>query len=155
MYLTPHHNKPFKPSTTKKDMEPQLTLMNSRLTKVSGNRNVDFSGKITMNQNIKISNIEKFKPVSSKTESIKATYSFEIDYGDLGKVDIEGILFMGADSKTMKKVLDEYKEKKFDSAEQITIMNMIIQKASIRAFEIEEELGLPIHIRLPQLSPKQ
>ena len=136
-------------------MEPELTLMSSRLTKVSGNRNIDFSGKISMNQNIKVSNMEKFKANGSKTEAIKADYSFEIDYGDLGKVEIEGILFLGTDSKTMKKVLEEYKAKKFDSAEQITIMNMIIQKASLRAFEIEDELGLPIHIRLPQLAHKQ
>jgi hypothetical protein len=136
-------------------MEPKLTLLSSRLTKVSGNRNLDFSGKISMNQNIKIDNMEKFKPTNSKTESIKVAYSFEIDYTDLGKVEIEGVLFLGMDSKTIKVILDEYKNKKFDSAEQIAIMNIIIQKASIRAFEIEEELGLPIHIKLPQLAPKQ
>ncbi|MAG39893.1 hypothetical protein CMI41_02920 [Candidatus Pacearchaeota archaeon] len=136
-------------------MEIQITLMSSRLTKVSGNREMEFSGKISMNQNIKIKSMEKFKPTNSKIESIKADYSFEIDYGELGKVEIEGILFLGTDSKTTKKILEEYKNKNFQSAEQIKIMNMIIQKASIRAFEIEEELGLPIHIRLPELAPKQ
>ncbi|MBT6995734.1 hypothetical protein HN953_03895 [Candidatus Woesearchaeota archaeon] len=136
-------------------MEQGLKLLSSRLTKVNGERNVDFSGKITMNQNIKVKTMEKFKPKDSKMESLKANYSFEIDYGDLGKVEVEGILFVGADSKTLKAILSEYEAKKFDSAEQVAIMNMIIQKASLRAFEIEDELGLPIHIRLPQLSPKQ
>ena len=35
------------------------------------------------------------------------------------------------------------------------ITNMIIQKASIKAFELEEELGLPIHISLPQMQIKK
>ena len=136
-------------------MEPQLDLLNSRLTKVSGERKPDFSGKLSMNQNIKIITMEKFKPTGAKIESIKINYSFQIDYSELGSVEIEGVIYIGTDTKTMKKILDEYKDKKFDSPEQVTIMNIIIQKASIRAFEIEEELGLPIHIRLPQLSPKQ
>jgi hypothetical protein len=136
-------------------MEQKISLLSSRLTKVNGERNTEFSGKISMNQNIKIKSMEKFKPKESKTEAIKAEYSFEIDYADLGKVEIEGILFLGADSKTLKSILSEYESKKFDSAEQVAIMNIIIQKASLRAFEIEDELGLPIHIRLPQLAPKQ
>ena len=136
-------------------METQLSLLSSRLTKVNGNRSPDFSGKLSMNQNIKITSMEKFKPKEAKTEALKADYCFEVDYSELGKVEIGGTLFLGADPKTMKKILDEHKNKKFDSPEQIAIMNIIIQKASLRAFEIEEELGLPIHIRLPQLSPKQ
>ncbi|MBT7237630.1 hypothetical protein HN865_02125, partial [Candidatus Woesearchaeota archaeon] len=107
-------------------MEQGLKLLSSRLTKVNGERNVDFSGKITMNQNIKVKTMEKFKPKDSKMESLKANYSFEIDYGDLGKVEVEGILFVGADSKTLKAILSEYEAKKFDSVEQVTIMNMII-----------------------------
>jgi hypothetical protein len=136
-------------------MESGLSLLNSRLTKVNGERNVNFSGKISMNQNIKIKTLEKFKPKNTKTEALKVEYSFQIDYSDLGKVEIEGILFIGAEPKEMKKILSEYEGKKFDSVEHITIMNLIIQKASLRAFEIEDELGLPIHIKLPQLAPKQ
>ena len=136
-------------------MESKLSLLNSRLTKVNGERNANFSGKISMNQNIKIKNMEKLKPKNAKTEALKVEYSFQIDYSDLGKVEIEGILFIGAESKEIKKIISEYEEKKFDSQEQITIMNIIIQKASLRAFEIEDELGLPIHIKLPQLAPKQ
>jgi hypothetical protein len=79
---------------------------------------------------------------------------FTIDYADLGKEEIEGILFVGMDSKLMKEIIRSYESKKFDTSELLTIMNLIIQKASIRAFAIEEELQLPIHIKLPSLSPK-
>jgi len=37
----------------------------------------------------------------------------------------------------------------------IKISNFIIKKASIKAFELEEELGLPIHIKLPTLNIKE
>ena len=47
------------------------------------------------------------------------------------------------------------KEKKFDTDEHLSITNMIVQKATIKALEIEEELGLPFHIRLPTLALKK
>ena len=89
-------------------MESKLSLLSSRLTKVNGERNTDFSGKISMNQNINIKKLEKFKPKNSKIESLKIEYSFQIDYSDLGKVEIEGFLFLGIEAKEMKKIISNY-----------------------------------------------
>ncbi len=136
-------------------MEKSISLLASKLTRVEGTRNPEFSGKLTMDSNIKIKGIEKHKPAAAKNEALKVSYMFSIDYSDLGKVEIEGILFIGADSKVMKEIMKAYETKKFETPEILTIMNLIIQKASVRAFEIEEELQLPIHIKLPSLSPKK
>jgi hypothetical protein len=132
-----------------------MKLMGSKIIKVNGEINPDFSGKLELSSNIKITSIEKFTHETSTVESIKITSLFEIDYGDLGKVQIEGILFVGAETTKIDEIIKNFDDKKFDTPEQISIMNLIMQKFSIKAFELEEELGLPIHIKLPSLQAKQ
>ena len=59
-----------------------------------------------------------------------------------------------SDIKIVKDILRSWKEKKFNNEEQIEITNIILQKASIKAFELEDEIGLPIHIKLPTVTTK-
>ena len=105
-----------------------------------------------MKTNIKISSLERIK---DPKDTLKLSYSFGVDYGELGNLVIEGNLFLSGDSKPVKDLLKIYTDKKYDSNEYIGLTNLIIQKASIKAFELEEELGLPIHIKLPTLTPKK
>ena len=129
----------------------EIKLVGSRFTKVFGERLPDFSGELTMKSNIQIISVDKVKDAK---ETIKIEYAFDIDYGELGKVEIKGLLFLSTDSKTIKDIQKAVKDKKIDSRENITLTNLVMQKASIKAFEIEEELGLPIHIRLPTIEIK-
>ena len=129
-----------------------LKLVGSRLTKISAERNPNFNGKLEIKTNIKINSLEKIKEPKDTTE---LKYTFEVDYVELGKIEVIGSLFLSGDSKTVKDLLKMQKDKNFENPEYIAITNLIIQKASIKAFELEEELGLPIHIKLPKLSVKK
>lgn len=129
-----------------------LKLAGSRITKIDAERNQDFSGKLEMTTNIKITSIEKIK---EPKDTLKISYLFEVDYKELGKITIGGILFLSSDSKTAKEIIKTHKDKKYETPEIMAITNLIIQKASIKAFELEEELSLPIHIKLPSLSIKK
>ena len=129
-----------------------LKLAGSRFTKLNVERNMEFNGKVEMTTNIKITSLEKHKEAK---DTITITYTFEVDYTELGKLSVEGLLFLSGDSKTIKELLKSQKEKQFDNQEYIGITNLIMQKASIKAFELEEELGLPIHIKLPTVSAKK
>ncbi len=131
-----------------------MKLLGSKYIKIFAQINPDFSGKLNMNQNINIKKIEKYKPDLSKQDSLRIEYIYTIDYKELGKIEIEGILFIGGDSKIQKDLLKSWNEKDHNTPEQIAVMNLIIQKASIKAVEIEEELSLPIHFKLPSLQPK-
>ena len=66
-------------------MGKNLKLAGSRFTKVTAEINTEFSGKLSMDTNIKIISIELFK---DQKDTIKVSYSFEIDYKDLGNVEI-------------------------------------------------------------------
>jgi RNase P/RNase MRP subunit p29 len=130
----------------------ELRLAGSKILKIEAERNPEFSGQVTMETNIKLSGVESIKEAK---DTLKASYTFEVNYSDLGKVKIEGQLFIKTTSKIAKELQKSIKDKKYDSPENIAITNLIIQKASIKAFEIEEELGLPIHIRLPAVEFKK
>ncbi len=129
-----------------------LKLIGSKFTKLSAERKPNFTGKLTLNTNIKVKDLEKTEEVK---DTLKVSYDFEVDYGELGGVNVEGTLFISTNPKLIKELLKAWNNKKFDTPEHIHITNFIIQKASIKAFELEDELGLPIHIRLPTLGAKK
>ena len=133
-------------------MDSSLKLLAARFTKISAIRTEDFEGKLSMNTGIKI---ESIKDTEDENDAVKVSYTFEVDYKELGSIGISGYLFVGAEKKTVKNLVKSWEEKKFDTDEHAAITNIILQKASIKAFELEEEMGLPIHIRLPTVSINQ
>jgi len=130
----------------------EIKLLGARISKISGERKPEFSGKLEINTNIKLVDIDKLK---DSKDSLKVDYELVVDYKELGNISIEGTIFISTDSKTVKEIQKSWKDQKFDTEEQVQITNLIIRKASIKAFELEDELSLPIHIQLPSLSLKK
>jgi hypothetical protein len=128
-----------------------IKLIASKITKINAEKNPEFTGKLEIKTNIRIISIDKVK---ESKDALKVSYLFEIDYTELGKISIEGNLFISTDPKTTKQILKIKENKKMESQEYIAITNLINQKASIKALELEEEIGLPIHMRLPVLTIK-
>ena len=129
-----------------------IKLIGSKITKINAERSPDFNGKLEIKTDIKIKKLEKIKEAK---DAIKIEYTFAIDYSDLGKISIDGTIFLSSDAKKIKELIKLQKEGKLDTPEYVAITNLIIQKASIKAFELEEELGLPIHIKFPQVNFQQ
>jgi len=130
----------------------KMQLIGSRITSVEGERNQDFSGEVSINTNIQIIS---FDSVPEDSSTLKTSYLFNVGYGDLGSISLKGIIFVKTTSEIIESLKSSLKEKKIEMDEHAHITNMIIQKASIKAFELEEELGLPIHISLPQMQIKK
>ena len=127
-----------------------LKLIGSKITKINAKKNTNFSGKINIKTNIKINSIEMIEK-----NTLKVSYDFYINYSELGEIEVGGEIFLSGGQKSLKSLLKSQKEKKYDSQEYVSITNLIIQKASIKSFELEEEMGLPIHIKLPTISFKK
>ncbi len=132
-----------------------IRFLNLKFNKIDAYRSIDFKGDIKIRQNIKINTLEKFKSLNTKEETTKITYSFEISYGDLGYINIEGLLFISTDLKTQKNLIKNFEDKNINMPENISLMNIIIQKTSIKAAQLEEELSLPVHIKIPLLKLKE
>lgn len=132
-------------------MAKDIKLGAFRFLKQLVERNEDFKGDLKITPNINIKSIEKIKSDSSKQEAIKVDFKFEVDYNGLGKVSLEGRMVLVADSKTVKEAVDGWKDKKLDNEINMVILNIIMQKSSVKALQLEEEIGLPFHVQLPRL----
>ena len=133
----------------------EIKMLGFNIQKINAHKNPEFKGKLEMNSNINISSIEDYKLDSSKQGSLKIGFSFIVDYKNLGKIEIHGSLFLSMDSKITKEALNSWKNKKLNKELHILFINIIMQKASFKALQLEEELGLPPHIQIPRLQPAE
>ena len=129
-----------------------MKIVGAKITRINSQRNPEFSGNISLKTNVQINSLEKIK---ESKDTNKLSYDFDVDYADLGSIKVSGLIFYTADTKTQKELLKQWDNKKLDSPEFIALTNVVMQKASIKAIQLEEELGLPIHVKLPTLSLKK
>jgi hypothetical protein len=132
-------------------MAKEIRLAGFRYLKINVERNEELKGDLKITPNINIRSIEKFKSENSKQELLQVDFEFGIDYASLGKLDLAGKMFLVVDPKTMKESLEGWKNKKLDNEINLVILNTIMQKASLKALELEEEMNLPPHVQLPRL----
>ena len=131
-------------------MVKDIKLIGFRYSKMNIERNEEFKGELKITPNINIQSIEKFNS-DSKQDILQVSFSFGIDYSSLGKLELKGKMFLSVDPKTIKDTLEGWKTKKLDDQINLVILNTIMQKASLKALELEEEMNLPPHIQLPKL----
>jgi hypothetical protein len=132
-------------------MVREISVLAFNFTKISAQKYQGFEGEIKINPNINIASIEKHELKLLKQDAVKIKFSFNVNYKDLADVNLDGDLILRVDSKTQKDLIKGWKDKNLDGELQTGIINLIMQKSSIRAIEIEDEMGLPIHIQIPKL----
>src|SRR3989344_8539990 len=134
-------------------MARDIKLLNFNFTKISIERAQKFTGSLEIKSDINIKNVEKQRNDLIKEDSLKIDFSFVIDYGELGRVAMDGFLSLLLDSKSTKDLLSEWKDKSIEKPSEIkmVVLNLILQKCSLRALQLEDEMGLPLHIQMPKL----
>lgn len=132
-------------------MAREISLLGFSYRKISAQKVPEFNGKLEITPNINIASIEKHELTLVKQEAVKIAFGFNINYKDLADINLEGDVVLKMDPKSLKETLNGWKNKNLDQEIQTLILNLIMQKASIRAIELEEEMGLPIHIQIPRL----
>jgi hypothetical protein len=131
-------------------MERKIKLIGFKYLKINSEKNEDFNGDLKLTPGINIRDVKKNE---GKEEILTIIFDFSVDFNGLGKIDLLGKMYLAVDSKTLKEAVDGWKAQKMDNEINIIILNIIMQKASIKALELEEEMGLPLHIQLPRLQP--
>ena len=136
-------------------MAKEIRLIGFNYAKIKAERKPEYNGKIETKSNVNIENMEKVKTPAAKQESLKVEFSVDIDYGELGKIELQGNLFILADPKIIKETITAWEGKKQPTDLQLGIVNIILQKTSVKAIQIEEEIGLPIHLQnfFPRVKP--
>ena len=113
---------------------------------------VEVKSKINVNDIFK----EDIKLVEKK-DVLRFNFTYEIEYApNLAKIDFTGHLLVVVDPKEAEEVIKNWKKNKsLDSKIKLNVYNTIFNKCNVKAFELEEDFNLPLHLRLPLISAEK
>jgi len=133
-----------------------MKIIGFNLSKISGHRMKPMEESVQIAQNIDIKDVEKEKIPISANDIINLKFNFSITYSkDTAKIEFEGSLILMPEKDELKEFMKAWKDKKIPETERIHIFNFIMHKCNIKALNIADELGLPLHIPMPRLGPNQ
>jgi len=139
-----------------------MRIIGFNFTKVSAEKPKEFKLGSKINTNIGFLDIEKEESgiVKEESEVLRVSFNFSVTYTDAekqekdtnrGEVSLTGFIILMATKEESKILFDSWKKKELPATFKVPIFNLILKKCSVRALQLEEELGLPLHIMLPQL----
>ena len=132
-----------------------MKIAGFRLKRISAERNSDSLEGIKVNTNIDIKGIKEIKSggFKGKEQLLEIKFEYTLDYApDFAKIELGGLLVLGVDIGEGKDVLKEWDDSKNMPDEfKVDLLNLIIRKCSVRALELEDDLGVPYHMQFPSL----
>ncbi len=128
-------------------------------TKLSAERNEAAKGKIDINNNVTIKNVEEADISLGKNNQsvIKFLFEFTSKYEpNVGNILFEGELLYMDDAKKTKEILASWKkDKKVPKELMAGLLNTILTKCNIQALILSQEINLPAPIPLPKVQIAQ
>ncbi|PJC45264.1 hypothetical protein CO037_02410 [Candidatus Pacearchaeota archaeon CG_4_9_14_0_2_um_filter_30_8] len=115
-------------------------------------------------KNLKIESALNIKSIKELPQNSKSDVSFleftffsGLNYSEkIAKIELEGKMILSFNSKEAKEILKNWKKKEIKEELKLTLFNGILNKTNVKSLELEEELNLPPHFRLPSLTlPKK
>ncbi len=113
---------------------------------------------VKLNTNIDLSSIDEVKSemIKTKEQIISVKFNYLINYApQFAKIELSGEIVMVEDEKIAKEILKDWKDKKLPPQFKMGLFNLILKKSSIKALQLEEEMGLPYHIPFPSLKASE
>ncbi len=133
-----------------------MTLVGFNLTKITVEKKNPIAGQVNIKTNLRISDISEEKArvdLGKDSTLLKFDFEFTIDYEPkVAVIKFEGHVLELQEEKEAKSILKEWKSKNIDEDLRLRVSNVIWTKCNVKAFVLEEEIGLPIHIPLPRLT---
>jgi len=109
-------------------------------------------GKLNVDIKIDITNITNPEFKFGDKETAIFEFSFKIIYTPkIAELELTGSLAVADESKAIKKIIDDWKDKKIEETLRLSIINTIMSKCNVKALSLEEDLGLPFHIPMPKV----
>jgi hypothetical protein len=115
-----------------------------------------------INTNIEFVDIKKEDVDFLKDQdALNASFKFSVIYKDTEKKDknnqgeifLNGKIALSVTKEESKEFIKSWKKKEVPKDKVIPIYNFILRKCSIRSLQIQEDLGLPSHLPIPQVKP--
>ena len=133
-----------------------MRLIKINLDKINIEKLKESFKNIKINSKINISNIEILNPDGKDNAVLQIFFTYHITYSpDVANIDLGGKIILTSKREEAKEALEMWESKKMTEDFRISLFNMILRKANIKALELEEQVGLPLHIPLPTLKKQE
>lgn len=130
-----------------------MKLVGFNLDKILAERKSPPKGKVNVNSNINIKSVEQEKVDIISDPILKFNFDFTIDYQpNIAQIVISGNILILADKNEAKEILKKFKTNEINPEIKLPLYNIILTKCNLRTLQLEEELGLPSHVPLPQIN---
>jgi len=132
-----------------------MAIVGFNFSKISVEKKESVKGKISINNNITITNVEKKDLILgvAKQDGIRFEFEFTSKYEPKFADIILGgeVLYLG-DAEEVKKVMDEWKKSKnIPKDVKVQVINAALTKCNIEALILSKEVNLPPPIPLPSV----
>lgn len=115
-------------------------------------------GKVQIKNNVAITDLkeEELPTGKTKAEGLRFNFKYCVDYEpNIGNICLEGFIYFLDDPKIIKDIFKQWKKDKKISPEIMAqIINTILLKSTVKALSLSQEVNLPPHFPLPQISQK-
>ncbi len=104
--------------------------------------------------NIKINSLEESKIAIGKEEkeAIAVFFNYVVNYGSMGQLEMDGHILYYDTQENIKELINEWnKDKKVNKVFSANMYNYVLRKVTIKALELEEDVGLPLHMTPPRI----
>jgi len=129
-----------------------MKLINFVFTKISAERFSPEMKQVKINTSINIDSIEENSDKKNLETMMTLSFNYTINYSEnLATINLSGKILLLVESKKAKEILKKWKNKELDETLQEPIFNFILSKSNIKALQLEDELKLPPHFKLPSV----
>ncbi len=108
---------------------------------------------ISSSLNINIKEITKLKSTIKDKEILSFEFEFAIKYlqnkKEIAILSFEGNVLYLTDNAKAEKILSNWTKKNIEEDLKLLILNTIMTKCNLKALQFEEDLNLPLHLKLP------
>ncbi|MEK6945709.1 MAG: hypothetical protein AABW63_02860 [Nanoarchaeota archaeon] len=135
-----------------------MKIIGFNFTKISAERISSNFKSINISTKIDIVDVSEAKAdlFNSKEAFLSLKFTFGLNYDpDIAKLFFEGNMLLAVEPKLSKEVLSKWKDKNAPEEFNIFVLNSILRKSTLRALQLEEELGMPLHLQLPSLKKEE
>jgi len=97
---------------------------------------------------------EEYSIATDKQKVLGFDFNFKVGYGpDIAEVSIDGTVDYMVSDADAKKTLEQWKKnKQLTKVVSVPVINMILDKCTIKALELEQDLALPTHLPMPSIN---
>jgi len=109
-------------------------------------------GQLEINSGLDLIDVKKDVLEPTKQPIIIIDFDFTINYKpDKAKIELSGSLVLLDNENKTEEIMETWKKKKLPENIKTAVLNFILKKCNLKSLEIEDYMGLPLHVPFPKL----